>query len=134
MEETIFLADGRVTVTNVKFLVASRTFAMSDITSAKALREGPSRIGPAILMVIAAAIALIAQSINVLAIIAVLGGVAWWVLQKPVFHVVLLASSGEEEALTSGDREWVGKIVAALGEAIESNKGKQLGSAFLDST
>jgi len=124
MEETVFLADGRVTVTNATFLVASQSFAMGGITSAKASQHNPSRIGPAILVAVATAICLIARRVDMLSIALFLGGIAWWFLQKPYFHVILLTSSGEEEALTTKDKEWVQKVVAALNESIESNRGK----------
>jgi hypothetical protein len=45
-------------------------------------------------------------------------GVAWWLRMKPMFHVMLRTSGGENKALSSEQREYIEKIVRALNEAI----------------
>lgn len=45
-------------------------------------------------------------------------GIAWFILNKPKYSVVLSSASGEAEALTSKDSDFISRIVKALNEAI----------------
>ena len=121
MEEKVFLSEGKVKVTNARFMVPSQTFAMSGITSIKTSKEHPSRTSP--IIVIAIGIGSLAGvkffpllALVALALIAV-GGV-WLYLTKTIFHIVLTSASGETKALSSKDRKWISKVIAALNDSI----------------
>jgi len=118
MEEKTFLSDGGVTVTNARFIVPSQTYAMSGITSVKSFEEQPSRKGPIILIVIGVLALFAGKSTIVVALLFLAAGIAWWVLEKATYHVLLSSASGEAKALSGKNREWVGRVVTALNDAI----------------
>jgi len=117
-EEKTFFQYEDVTVTNARFMVASQTFAMNNITSVKASREDPKRLWPIVLIVVGVLLA-VAGSTN-MAIGLVIGGAgaAWLLLQKTMYHVMLTTAGGETSALSSKEREYIEKVVQALNEAI----------------
>ena len=115
MEETEFFRYEDVSVTNSRFIVASQTFAMSNITSVKASVDKPNRAGPIIFIVIGV-LALAGKPEFGLALMAI--GVVWWFLQKTYYHVALTTAGGETKALTSTQREYIDKVVHALNDAI----------------
>ena len=119
MAEQTFLEGGGVTITNSRFIVAGQTYAMSGVTSVKGITHSPSRKGPVILLAIGV-LALIAGKAEGLvgALVFLAAGVAWWVVQKPKYAVVLHSASGETEALTSQDGSFISKVVGALNAAI----------------
>jgi hypothetical protein len=112
--ETTFLDEQGITVTNSRFVAGGRTFAMSGITSVHTTRTDPSRKGPIILIVLGL-IFLAAYGIGLLGII---GGVLWWMSQKPEFSIVLSSASGQVQAYTSQDSDFISRIVGAVNEAI----------------
>jgi hypothetical protein len=117
-EEKTFFQYEDVTVTNARFMVASQTFAMNNITSVKASRQDPKRLWPIVLIVIGVLFA-VAGSANV-GIGLVIGGVSvvWLLMQKTMYHVMLTTAGGETSALSSKQREYIEKVVQALNEAI----------------
>jgi hypothetical protein len=114
--EQTFLQENGVTVTHARFIVASQTYAMSGITSVAAGERKPSRVWPVTLIVIGV-IAFMFGSPGA-AVICVAAGGVWWYLQKTEYAVLLRTASGEAEALTSKDKGYVTRIVAALNNAI----------------
>jgi ABC-type uncharacterized transport system permease subunit len=75
----------------------------------------PSRIGPIILILAGALMAIQAPPVGALFGVP---GIAWWFFQKTTFHVLLRTSGGETSALKSFQRDYVNKVVTALNEAI----------------
>jgi hypothetical protein len=118
MAEQTFFNSGGVTVTNARFIVPGQTYAMSGVTSVKSSRHNPSRIGPIILIVIGVIALAAGKNGIVAAILFLAGGIAWWVLHKPKYSVVLSSASGEAEALIHKDEAFISQIVKALNEAI----------------
>ena len=117
-EERTFFQHEDVSVTNSRFMVGSQTFAMSNITSVKASRQVPKRLWPTLLVVIGVLLA-IAESANVGIGIVIGGvGVAWLLVQKTMYHVMLTTAGGETSALSSKQRVYIEKVVQALNEAI----------------
>ncbi|TXH03234.1 MAG: QacE [Nevskiaceae bacterium] len=116
--EKTFLSEGGVTVTNTRFIVPSQTYAMSGITSVKSFEETPSRKGPIILIAIGLLAMLGGKDSIVVALLFLAGGIAWWVLKKAKYHVLLSSASGEAKALSSPDQAWIGRVVGALNDAI----------------
>ncbi len=118
MAEQTFLNEGGVTVTNSRFMASGQTYAMSGVTSVKSVQKDPSRKGPIIVLAIGLIALMAGKDAIVLGIICLAGGIAWWVLNKPKFLVILSSASGEVEALTSQSKEFIGRVVNALNEAI----------------
>ncbi|MGH8647105.1 MAG: DUF6232 family protein [Gammaproteobacteria bacterium] len=118
MAEQSFLDEGGVSITNSRFMVAGQTYAMSGITSVKAVTHNPSRKGPIILVAIGLVAMLAGKEAIIGGLLFLAAGVAWWVLQKPKYVVVLHSASGEAEALTSKDGGFISKVVNALNQAI----------------
>lgn len=115
VEEKTFFQYEDVTVTNSRFMVSAQTFAMSNITSVKASKEVPKRFWPIVLIVIG----LLALTGNVGVGVVIVGiGVAWLIMQKTMYHVMLTTAGGETSALSSEQSEYIGKVVQALNEAI----------------
>jgi len=114
--EQTFLQENGVTVTHARFIVSGQTYAMSGITSVKAGERKPSRGWPVSLIVIGV-IAFLSGMIGAAVIFLAAGGL-WWYLQKTEYAVLLRTASGEAEALTSKDKGYVTRVVAALNDAI----------------
>lgn len=117
MEENSFFDEGGVTVTNARFIVSAQTYAMSGITSVKSIKESPSIKGPIILCILGL---FLFKEVPIGAIILVAIAIAWFILNKPKYSVVLSSASGEAEALTSKDSDFISRIVNAINEAIIS--------------
>ncbi len=118
MEEKTFLNEGGVTVTNARFIVPSQTYAMSGVTSVKSFEEQPSRTGPIVLIIVGVLCFLGGGQAIVIGLLFIAGGIAWWMLEKATFHVLLSSASGEAKALSSKDRGWIGRVVGALNDSI----------------
>ena len=115
MDEQVFFESGDVKVTNARFITGGQTFAMSNVTSVKALEENPSRFGGIVVILIG-----IATMVSSIAAGLIIAGLAAWYLyqQKTSFHVMLSTSGGERSALTTHQREYLTQIVDALNKAI----------------
>lgn len=122
MQETTFLRESGVTVTNARFIVPSQTYAMSGITSVKMYREPPQR-GLAVLMLIVGVI-LFVGGLGAGTRMAIFGlciggvGVALIYAAKAKYHVVLKTASGEAQALTSVDMAFIRRVVDGLNASI----------------
>lgn len=116
MEEKTFFEYDDVKVTNSRFITGSQTFAMSNVTSVKALTEKPKRLGGILVLVVGLAIAANSEFAVGGAIAAV--AALYLYLQKTTYHVMLNTSGGETSALKTFQKEYISKVVAALNEAI----------------
>lgn len=116
MDETVFFAQGNVSVSNARFIVGNQTYAMSGVTSVKRAEITPSRTGPFILGG-AGIIALINAKL-MLGLIGVAIAVAWWVMQKTEIVVALHTASGEVQALRSKDGKFIDSVISALNQSI----------------
>lgn len=118
MEEKTFFNENGVSVSNARFIAQGQTYAMSGVTSVKSFRQEPSRKGPIILAIIGLIALTGGGTVTVVGLALIAGAVALWILQKPEFSVLLSSASGEAKALTNKDGEFIGKVVAALNDAI----------------
>jgi len=119
--EQVFLNERDVSVSNSRMMHKGQTYAMSGITSVKSYEKKPSRVGPIILIVIGVLMlvdGLANPALLLGAIIFLAAGIAWWVLKKADYSVLLTSSSGEMKAYTSKDKDFVIKIVSAVNDAI----------------
>jgi hypothetical protein len=122
-DEKTFFQYEDVAVTNSRFMVGNQTFAMSNITSVQTLKQDPKRFWPTVVIILGGLYALGTLSAAnpggvVVGLLIAGAGVAWWLKMKPMFHVMLRTSGGENKALSSEQREYVEKVVRALNEAI----------------
>lgn len=121
MDETIFLHESGITVTNARFIVKSQTYVLSGITSVKQAID-PARRGVAILSGVVGGLVLFARYTNIFAIVfgvVAMGlAVVLWKANKDHHHVVLRTSSGESLAVTSTDRAFIHRVIEALNAAI----------------
>ncbi|MBI4200545.1 MAG: hypothetical protein HY535_08765 [Chloroflexi bacterium] len=114
-KEKTFFQSEEVTVTNSRFMVGSKTFAMSNITSVKASEQEPKRLYSIGLIVLG--VFVLTGSVGIGVVISGIG-VAWLLMQKTKYHVTLTTAAGESSALGSKQREYIEKVVQALNEAI----------------
>ena len=129
-EETI-LQQGKVTVTTSRLLIGSKTYAMSDITSATFGKTAPYRPLGVILVVAGVlgglfGVTVATMMVNFMAILftvvcgaaIVVLGVFMFALGEPRHTVRLGSPSGVTGVLSSNKEEWIRKIVNAINEAI----------------
>jgi hypothetical protein len=116
MEEKTFFEYEDVKVTSARFMNGSQTFAMSNVTSVKALTEKPKRLAGILILVVGLAMA----ANGVFAVGGAIAAVAalYLYLQKTTYHVMLNTSGGETSALKTYQLDYITKVVGALNEAI----------------
>jgi len=116
MEEKEFFSYDDVKVTNARFIVGSQTYAMSNITSVKASEDSPGRFTPIACVVVG--VACLFGSVKEFGIFLILLGGVWLACLKTTYYVSLTTAGGESKALSSEQREYIEKVVAALNNAI----------------
>ena len=117
-EEKNFFNQGGVSVSNSRMMYGGQTYAMSDITSVKSFEKTPSRIVPIILIIVGLFGLAAGKDGIIVALLLIGGGIAWLIAQKSDYSVLLTSASGEVKAYTSKDKDFVGKIINAVNEAI----------------
>jgi hypothetical protein len=119
MEERVFFENNGVKVTNARFIVRSQTYAMNGVTSVKSHVTSPDRKGPLIAIGIGLLVLLAADGAGKLIGLAIAAFGVWLFMQQKDTHAVFLSSSsGEVEALSNQDEEYIGGVVSALNEAL----------------
>ena len=116
MAEQVFYSDSNVSVTNARLVIFGKTHAMAGITAVSILREDPSCTLPIVLIIIG--LICFAFSWIAAAIIFIGLGVAIWVMQKPIYHLVLESASGSQSAFSSKDLGYISEVEAAINDAI----------------
>lgn len=129
MDETVFLEDGAVKVTNSRFIVSGKTFALSAVNSFRVNRidETPNReiyklyvFGLAIWALFEG----LSKDTSAFIMVFIAGAVAlsiWWGIsgkEKIKYVLLLTTSSGESEALSSYVPGQIQQIENALTQAI----------------
>ena len=122
-EETL-LVQGKVTVTTSRLLIGAKTYAMSNITSVT-FGKIPAVKWPGVIVAIAGVcVLLFGIALDFILVGLVVGGAiialgVWlFTYSKPLYTVRLGSASGEADALSSKNEEWIRKIVSAVNEAI----------------
>lgn len=115
--EKVYFEEGGVSVTKARFIVPAQTYAMSGITSVKAAVDQPLK-GPAILGGIGVLMMFSGEvGAIIIGLLLIAGAVLWFIKGKK--HIVVLSSaSGEAKALSSTNEGFIGRIIAALNDAI----------------
>lgn len=118
MEEQTFLNESGDTVTNSRFIVPGETFAMSGVTSVKTREHKPSRIGPIIFILMGLISFAMGKDMIIGAFMFLSIGIAWWILHKPKYIVVLTTASREAPAFSNKNKDFIIRIEDSLNEAI----------------
>ena len=129
MQEVTFYNDGAIVVTNARFMVPSETYAMSGVTSIRAVETPPNRLGPVLFGLVGFAALYFGFSssgpdqtgtiVGLGAGLLMFGlAIYLWMQAKSLHHVAVRTSAGERWGLSSTDEERVERIVAALNQSI----------------
>ncbi|MGK5038662.1 DUF6232 family protein [Janthinobacterium sp. LB3P118] len=120
--ETTYYTNGKVTVTNARFIVGDETHAISGITSVKLEVKKPKRLLPIALIALEFLVLTKGQSYDELSIfhwaIILLPGIFWLSLQRTHYTVTLASASGQSRALKSQIKPFVSEVVEAINKAI----------------
>jgi hypothetical protein len=119
MSEQIFFDEGGIKVTNARFIVHSQTYAMNGVTSVKSSVTSPSRGGPIALIVVGLILLFALEGASKIIGLAVGGLGVWIFIQQKSTHAVFLSSaSGEVQALTDQNENYINGVIQALNEAL----------------
>ncbi len=113
-EEKVFFDEQGVKVTNARFVSVGKTHSMSGVTAVSSYVNKPNRKPPIIVAVAGAIIAIF----HWIGFVLIAGAVAWWILQKNTYSVMLSSASGNQDALTDKDSAFIQRVVTALNDAI----------------
>ncbi len=125
MSEEVIYADNQVSISTSRIVIGSTTYALRNITSVK-IGSTAAKRGCAIIMLVFVPIVLIVGISGggdnflpglIWAVILGVGGFFWLRACKDDHHVLISSSSGEAKALTSKDKSYIEKIVAAINDA-----------------
>ena len=117
-QETVFLNEKNIHVTNARLVLPAQTYAMSGITSVETGFDKPSKLYPIILIVIGVLALIAGMNGFLFGVIFIAIGAAWIYKLKDTFHMFLHTASGKTQALSSYDESWIKQVVKAVNEAI----------------
>ena len=127
-EEQIY-SDSVVSITTARVIVSGTTYALRNITSVKTTKT-PAKQGCAIMFLLLGILLLIGSvgafssgagtGMTVLLVAGCIVAIAivWIRACRPTYHVVIASASGEVQALSSQERDYVDKIVGSINDAI----------------
>ena len=124
--ETTYYQDGSIMVTNARAVLGSKTYAMANITSVSMGEIPANRTAGIVIVVIGLAILACSASAGsnssaggIIGGLVVAGFGAFLAYAAKTQYIVKVGSaSGESNALTSNNREYIQKIVNSINEAI----------------
>jgi len=119
MKEEVFFDSGDISVSNNKFVVYGKAYAMGNVTSVKTGVEQANKVTGILLGLIALLVLFAAKSFLWGAIITVIAVFAL-IRARDEYSVVLNTSSGANQALSSQNKTHIEEVVLALNEAIVS--------------
>jgi Family of unknown function (DUF6232) len=125
VKETTILQEGLVKVTNLRTIIGTQTFPISDIASVNLTKQAKSYRS---LLVVFVGILLIAWAVidettqfreffNIGIFLAVIG-IVLFMVARPTYAVQIGSASGETTILSSTDKSFIQKIVMAMNNAI----------------
>lgn len=117
MDERTFYQDSAVTVTQSRFVVSGKTYAMRNISSVHVGKIEPSKTGATILLVLGILFCF-SNDIRALGIVMLVLGAIWMLLLKNQYAVRISSNSGEANGLVSKDQNYITKIVDAVNDAM----------------
>jgi hypothetical protein len=120
MEEKIFFNEDNVTVSNSRFIVSGQTYAMSNVTSVKSGKIEPDHGSSGILGVIGLACLFGSGWVFFAGLLLIALAIFIFLNNKPTYSVILNTASGENQALTSTDKQYISEVINSLNESIVS--------------
>ena len=123
-KETIFYSDERgVRITDTRLIVGSTTYAMANITSVSRTRKPANRVPGIVLailgLVILAITSQLGSSEGVIFGVILLGlGILIAAIVKATYIARIGSASGETDAISSKDKQYIQAVVTAMNEAI----------------
>ncbi|PKM19840.1 MAG: QacE [Gammaproteobacteria bacterium HGW-Gammaproteobacteria-15] len=118
MEEKVFFNQGNVTVSNSRFIVNGQTYAMSNVTSVKSGEIAPNHGAAVILGFIGLACLLGSGGMFFFGLLLIGLAIYMFMKNKPTYSVILNTASGENQALTSTDKQYIVQVINSLNESI----------------
>jgi len=123
-EETLY-QDANIHVTNMRAMLQGKTYAMANVTSVSMFTQLANRAPGVLIAVIGAVFFLMGLPSSDMrgcafffgALLAVVG-IAYAASQSNVYWVRIGSASGETNALSSRDRDYITRIVNAMNNAI----------------
>ncbi|PTU70755.1 DUF6232 family protein [Chromobacterium haemolyticum] len=121
MDEQVFFNESGVSVSNSRFIVNGQTYAMNSVTSVKQGETKPESGPEYFIILISVLVVVFGDSLWKIGAALVCAAMIYFIKSKKwTYSVVLNVSSGEMQALRSKDKEYIGKIIEALNQAIVS--------------
>lgn len=130
-EETIIHQDPHIKITNLRAIIAEKTYSVANITAVEAIEQPPSGAAPGCLMLIGVIALLMSlptlfnnrawdnnYTAIIVGVIFTLAGSILFRNAKPIYILQISTASGEVKALTSQDKNHIHAIAAALNQAI----------------
>ena len=119
--EKTYFSNGKVTVTNTRFIVQAQTYAMSGVTSVKHQKNSPNRLFP--LAALIAGFLLVAGAgkggANIWQYAIFMSpGIVWLAVQRTYYSIQLSSASGEIRALVSKHAGFIKDVADALNQSI----------------
>jgi type IV secretory pathway TrbF-like protein len=119
MQEEVFFDRDGVKVTNARFVVHAQTYAMNGVTSVKSHVTPPNRGGLIVAAIVGVLMVIVLSGAAKILGVAVAAGAIWMLTQQKSLHAVFLSSaSGEVQALSNTDEDYINGVVNALNEAL----------------
>ena len=123
--EVVLFQSGEIMVTNTRFVVGTKTFAMRSITSVQSVKKRANYTFPCMVVSGGVVIAFTGFSyslwLGLFGILTVFQGL-WFISQwRPVFTVVLTTAAGEATAYRNPNQDHISQIVRALNDCIISH-------------
>jgi hypothetical protein len=117
-EEKVFHKDSNVTVTQSRFIANGRTYAMRNISSVTIFEIEKSKKLPIAILIVGCIMAFCGGDTMLLGIVIAIGGLIWILMLKNDYAVRISTNAGETNSLTSGNKDYIQKVVNALNDAI----------------
>ena len=124
VSETTILEEGNVKITNLRAIIGTKTYAMSNVTSVNLSKKADSN-APLFLMLGGILLGMIGltnmrdyMGCLILAVLLVGGGILASRTSKSTYMVQIGSASGESNILESQDQNYVKRIVDSMNEAI----------------
>jgi hypothetical protein len=115
-DEHFLFHENEIFISKLRFIADNQTYAMSGITSVKFETIRPSSALPLFLLIIGVIFGIV-QAYTYAAIIIIVGFAVGF-LRPDRYAVTLVTSGSEVRSYISKDKEFVGRIVKALNDAI----------------
>ena len=123
--ERVFFQEGHVFVSSTRFVVGDQTYPIANVSSVKAFASPPN-VTLQILMLLVAivwTVAIVARGAweeMIFTVPLLVLGIVLMKIAKTTHHVALTTSAGEVRPINAYDKTYIGRVVAALNQAIVS--------------